>query len=101
MITPTMNRPARIDLGALLNTRPDRYEEARNWVASLDVNISDVTQQIAIVAGDHSYLLHLTSYLRDEQGRMRLDVAADRPVTEPVVIDLGTSPTWPTWLVSE
>jgi hypothetical protein len=92
--------PIRFDANsvALLEQRPDRREELVNWIASLGVDINDALPVGLVVMAEREYELHLTRYIRDEQGRMRLDRAAERAVTEPLVIGLGTSKSWPAWL---
>jgi len=82
----------------LLQRRPDRLEELTAWVASLGVEVKDVVPVGLIVSGEREYELHLTRYIRNEQGHIRYDRAAERAVTEPLVVKLGTTPSWPSWL---
>lgn len=82
----------------LLRRRPDRREELVNWVASLGVNINDVAPVGLIASGEREYELHLTRYIRSDRGGIRLDRAAERAVTEPLIVSLGTSKSWPAWL---
>jgi hypothetical protein len=81
--------------------RPDRREELIAWVESLGVTPADVREKGVIFQGEHEYELHLTKYIRTEAGRIRLNRAADAAVTEPLIIGLGTSKSWPAWMGGE
>lgn len=81
--------------------RPDRREELIHWVAGLGVKPDDVDPALLIERGEKSYLLHLSRRLRDDAGKLRMDWAHGRPVTEPLVVDLGSEQTWPVWLNEE
>lgn len=85
----------RLDVNQL---RDDRREEMMAWVESLGVQPRDVRPVILIAEGDIGYELHLSRFLRTESGHMRIDRAADHAVTEPLIVGLGTSKSWPAWL---
>ncbi|HEY9411118.1 MAG TPA: hypothetical protein VIP77_16180 [Jiangellaceae bacterium] len=85
----------RFDTGLL---RADQREEVTSWVASLGVEPKDVRPQVAIIRGENSYQVHLSRFVRDGAGKLRLDAAANEVVTEPLIIDIGTDRTWPQWL---
>lgn len=78
--------------------RDDRREELIAWIKSLGVNPNDVRQAFVIVAAELEYELHLTTYRRSPEGRIRIDRATEDAVTEPLVVPLGTSKSWPAWL---
>lgn len=78
--------------------RPDDREELIAWVKSFGVDPNDVREKGVILQGVEEYELHLTKYVRDEHGRIRIDRARDEAVTEPLVISLGRRKTWPGWL---
>jgi hypothetical protein len=80
--------------------RPDLMEEAINWVRSLGLEPKDFSPVGLIAMGEQRYELHLTKYVRNEKGRIRLDLASERAVTTPVVLELGTKPNWPASLGS-
>jgi len=81
--------------------RPDRREELVEWIQSLDIRPADVLERGVILQGENQYELHLTKYIRNERGSIQLDLARDEAVTEPLVVELGASPTWPAWLGGE
>lgn len=78
--------------------RADRREELIAWIKSLGVEPNDVRQAFVIVEAAQQYELHLTTYRRSPEGRIRIDHATEDAVTEPLIVKLGTSKTWPTWL---
>lgn len=82
----------RVDTGKL---RPDRHDAVVRWVRSLGVDPNDVRSTFVIRSGLDQYELHLSRYVRDEQGEMILDRAADDVVSEPLVISIGTEKSWP------
>lgn len=81
--------------------RADRREGLINWVASLGVKPEDIHPALLIEEGEHSYLLHLSRFVRNEAGGLQLDHALDEVLSEPLVIDLGTDRCWPAWLEIE
>lgn len=89
---------ARFDAGPM---RADRREELIEWIKTLGIKPEDVSPNGVIVRGETSFKLHLSMRLRDENGRLRYDRAAENVVSEPLVIDLGTARCWPGWLVTE
>lgn len=88
-------KEVRIDAGAL---RADRRESLVEWVRSLGVNPDDIRPVAVVRDGEHGYELHLSLYVRDENGKLTVDVAADNVVSEPMVIELGTEQFWPRWI---
>jgi hypothetical protein len=78
--------------------RPDRIEEVCQWVRSLGVEPANVRPVFYIMIGDNGYELHLSEYVRDEQGSQIIDHAFNYTVSKPLIIDLGQSETWPAWL---
>jgi hypothetical protein len=81
--------------------REDQLEELLAWVRSIGVEPNNVCGQGIITMGESSYQLHLSKFIRDEYGKLRLNRALDEVVSEPLVIDLGTDRTWPAWLNSQ
>jgi hypothetical protein len=82
----------RYDANAL---RQDRLEAVTAWVSSLGVEPKDVSGKFAIVMGEQEYELHLSRFVRNDAGRIRLDLATDTVVAEPVIIGLGAQPQLP------
>jgi hypothetical protein len=80
------------------NLRDDHREELKAWVKSLGVDPEDVKNKGLIRMGEQSYELHLSKFVRTANGGILQDWAAGESVTEPLVIDLGTTKCWPTWL---
>lgn len=80
------------------DVRRDRYEELIEWVRSLGIDPSNVRAQGVIIPGEQGYNLHLSEFVRDEQGKLILDQAFNEVVSKPLVIDLGPEKTWPGWL---
>jgi hypothetical protein len=81
--------------------RDDCREEIAAWVKSLGVDPNDVLPSLVIRMGKSTYELHLSRFVRSEQGRIRFDEALERPVSEPLIVDLGTAKSWPRWLGGE
>jgi hypothetical protein len=88
-------KPIRVDVNSM---RSDRIEEMQEWVKQLGVDPSDVRPVILIDMGEQSYRLHLSKFVRNGNGKRRLDLALNEVVTEPLIVDLGQSPCWPAWL---
>lgn len=80
------------------NLRADRRQELCDWIRSLGVRPEDIRPSLLIEHGDTSYVLHLSRFVRNDDGRMVLDRAANDVQSEPLVIDLGTAKSWPSWL---
>lgn len=77
--------------------REDRREELLDWVKSVGGDPHEVLPTIAIRTGSTEYELHLSRFRRLD-GKIWYDEAQRKPVTEPVIILLGATPTWPSWL---
>jgi hypothetical protein len=78
--------------------RDDRREELIAWIKSLGIDHNNVRNAFVIVASGQEYELHLTTYRRSPEGRIRIDRATEDAVTEPLIVPLGTSKVWPAWL---
>lgn len=85
----------RFDTNAL---RDDRREELIAWVKTFGVEPKDVRPKGLIRAGTSSYQLHLSKMPRDINGKLLIDEAKNEVVTEPLVIDIGPTVSWPGWL---
>jgi hypothetical protein len=75
--------------------RPDRLEAVTEWVRSLGVKPEDVRPQFVIVQGEREYELHLSKFVRTEEGKLQLDRARDDVASLPLVMSLGPDPVWP------
>ena len=78
--------------------RADRREELCDWIRSLDIRPEDIRPSLLIEYGDTSYVLHLSRFIRNADGRLVLDRAANDVQSEPLLVDLGASKSWPSWL---
>jgi hypothetical protein len=87
-----------IDERAWWALREDKREQVLTWLRSLGVDTGECAPALHIEVGEQGYLLHLSRRCRDEAGRLRIDHALGQLVYEPLVITLGTEPSWPAWL---
>jgi hypothetical protein len=80
--------------------RDDKREELIAWIKSLGIGIdhSNVRKAFVIIRAEQEYELHLTVYRRSPEGRIMIDRATEDAVTEPLIVPLGTSKSWPAWL---
>lgn len=76
---------------------PARRIEMTEWLQSLDVDLDNVAERAALVQAGDRYELHLTELVRNEAGRVQLDLAAGRPVTVPRIVEVPAD-SWPSWL---
>jgi hypothetical protein len=82
----------------LMDMPRDKRAEVLAWLRSLDVDLKSVTPKLMIEHNEQGYRLHLSKYVRNEAGRIIIDHAASRAVTEPLLVDLGSERCWPEWL---
>lgn len=75
----------------------DRLSEVREWLTSLGVDPTVMALCMAVTHEPGGYVLHLSEQVRDESGKLRLDVAEDRIPTRPVRIPVEKD-SWPSWL---
>jgi hypothetical protein len=78
--------------------RDDRREELIAWVKSLGIEPEDVKHKGLIRMAERGYELHLSKFVRTVNGGIQQDWAAGESVTVPLIVDLGTAPSWPAWL---
>jgi hypothetical protein len=78
--------------------RMDRVEQLCEWVRSLGVEPNDLRSAGAIFMGKKSYELHLSQVVRGDDGKVVVNHAEDDVVSTPLVVDLGTEKSWPSWL---
>jgi len=74
-----------------------RINEMTDWLRSLGIDPTNIALLAAVVQSGDRYELHLTEYLRDEQGQRFLDLAADQLAARPVVVPVEKD-SWPAWL---
>lgn len=82
----------RIKAGEL---RPDLREAVTDWIASLGLVPADLADQFLITHNGEEFELHVSKRKRAESGGVVLDRALGQPVSEPLVVPIGTKPTWP------
>lgn len=75
--------------------RADRREAVTEWVRSLGIEPKDCAARAAIVAAESGWELHLSRYVRNDEGKIRVDRAREEAVTEPVIVPIGTERNWP------
>ena len=79
----------------------ERRRQLIDWVAEVSGlardEIEEYVQPTALVTQsgqDKSFRLHLSRYVRDDEGRMVVDHAADRMQSEPLVYPISEFPEW-------
>lgn len=86
------------------SSAPDRdvaEQREQEIIALLErhgINPDDVMLAAAVTQSDSGvFQLHFSRFVRNDRGKVVLDVARDQPVSEPVVVDVAHGE-WPAWL---
>lgn len=86
------NDEIHIDSGRM---RSDRREALIDWVRSLGFEPRDIRPEVVIRRGEREWELHVSRYVRNEHGGIVIDEALGEAASIPVVIPIGSQPSWP------